>query len=85
MNWTKEEENQAKEEYLHMLSALQNSEEFSHEWSGKWDDSEKEIFGGRKRLIKGDKHKYIKYWIENQSIINDQNWNKINENEDEYI
>ena len=35
-------------------------------------------------LIKGDKNKYMRYWLENQKIINDLNWNKI-EDEDEYF
>jgi hypothetical protein len=82
-NWTNKEEELAKKEYLSMIDALKSSDEFEHEWSGNWDDSYKEVFGKKKTKVKGDKHKYMKYWLENQSIINDSNWNKLEE--DEYI
>lgn len=83
-NWTKDEEFQAKEEYLLMIDALRKSDEFSDEWTGRWDDFEKPIFGGRIRKIKGDKSKYMKYWFENQKIINDNNWNNLH-NDDEHF
>ena len=82
--WTKDEEFKAKEEYLSMIDALRTADEFSDEWCGKWEDFDKEIFGGKIRKVKGDKHKFMKYWLEDQSIINDNNWNKITE-EDEYF
>lgn len=85
MSFTKEEEALAKKEYLSMIDALSKSEEFEHEWTGKWDDYEKQSFGKKKNKVKGDKHKFMKYWLENQDIINDTNWNKINDEEDEYF
>lgn len=81
--WTNKEEELAKKEYLSMIGALKSSQEFEHEWCGEWDDTEKEVFGKKKSVVKGDKHKYMKYWIENQSIINDKNWDKLEG--DEYI
>lgn len=84
MNWTKEEEAAAKKEYLSLIDSLSTAEEFEHEWIGEWDDHEKQTFGKRKTKVKGDKHKFMKYWLEDQDIINDVNWNKI-DNEDEYF
>lgn len=85
MNYTNKEEELAKQEYLSMIDALKSAEEFEHDWSGNWDDFEKESFGRKKTIIKGDKNKYMKYWLENQAIINDLDWNKINNDEDEYF
>ena len=86
MKWTKKEESQAKEEYLSMIDALIIAEEFEHDWKGHWDDFEKESFGRKKSIVKGDKDKFMKYWFENQDIINDKNWDKITQDEDdEYI
>jgi hypothetical protein len=82
MNCTKQEEELAKKEYLSMIDALKSAEEFEHDWSGNWDDFEKESFGRKKTMVKGDKHKYMKYWLENQDIINDSEWNKINDNDE---
>ena len=82
--WTKNEEFTAQKEYLSMIDTLRATDEFSDEWCGKWEDFDKEIFGGKIRKVKGDKHKFMKYWLENQNIINDNNWNKITE-EDEYF
>lgn len=82
MNWSKHEEEFAKKEYLSMIGALKNSEEFENEWVGEWNDFSKSTFGKKSILVKGDKHKYMKYWLENQDIINDSDWNKIDENDD---
>lgn len=85
-NWTDKEEELAKQEYLSMIDALRSADEFHNEWVGEWEDSKKETFGKKGTLIKGDKNKYMKYWIEDQKILNDQDWNKIKEDEDnEYI
>ena len=81
MNWTKDEEQSAKKEYLSMIDALTSAEEFEHDWNGHWDDFEKESFGRKKTMVKGDKNKYMKYWLENQSIINDTNWDKLDDEE----
>lgn len=82
MTWSKEDELKAKEEYLLMIDALRNTEEFNGEWKGEWDSFEKEAFNGRKVKVKGDKDKYMAYWIENQKIINDANLNKFDIEED---
>ena len=84
MSWTKLEEETAKKEYLLMIDTLCKNEEFKHEWTGSWEDFYKETFGKKPQKIKGDKNKYMKYWLENQKIIKDLNWNKITE-EDEYF
>ena len=85
-NWTNKEEELAKQEYLSMIDALRSADEFQNEWIGEWKDSKKETFGKKGTLIKGDKNKYMKYWIEDQKILNDQDWNKITKDEyDEYI
>lgn len=81
MIWSKEDELKAKEEYLSMIDALSNTEEFDGEWKGEWDSFEKEAFNGRKVKVEGDKDKYMAYWIKNQKIINDANWNKIDTEE----
>lgn len=80
MNWTSEDENMAKKEYLSMIGALKATDEFKTEWKGHWDAFEKEGFG-RKVMVKGDKNKYMMYWLENQKIINDNNWNVIEKEE----
>ena len=85
MKWTKQYEELAKIEYLSMIDTLKNTDEFNGEWKGKWDSFEKETFGGRKAIIKGDKEKYMNYWIENQKIINDNDWDKINNLNDEHF
>lgn len=87
MNWTEEDEKTAKQEYLLMIGALCETEEFNGEWKGQWDAFERETFNGRKVKLKGDREKYMAYWVEDQKIINDANWNKIEKEEDndEYI
>lgn len=82
-NWTKIEEESAKKEYLLMIDALKDSEEFENDWTGEWDDFNKQSFGKKQLKVKGDKHKYMKYWLDNQDILNDDNWNKI-DTVDEY-
>lgn len=82
-SWTDKEEELAKEEYLLLISALQNSNEFENEWVGEWDDFKKESFGKKSTTVKGDKNKFMKYWIDDQKIINDTDWDKIN-TEDDY-
>lgn len=84
MNWTKQEEELAKKEYLSMIDALKNSDEFENEWIGEWDDFTKTSFGKKSTKVKGDKHKYMKYWLNDQEIINDSNWNKITEEDDDF-
>ena len=84
MSWTKQEEELAKKEYLLMIATLSKNDEFKHDWTCNWDDFEKTSFGKKTQIIKGDKNKYMRYWLENQKIINDLNWNKI-EDEDEYF
>lgn len=83
MNWTKKEEELAKIEYLSMVGTLKSSEEFENEWIGEWDDCSKSSFGKKSVKVKGDKHKFMRYWLENQSILNDSNWNKINDEDDD--
>ena len=83
MSWTKQEEELAKKEYLLMIGTLSKNEAFKHDWTCNWDDFEKTSFGKKSQIIKGDKNKYMRYWLENQKIINDLNWNKIEE-EDEW-
>lgn len=73
----KQEEKLAEEEYLSMIDTLQSSSEFENEWTGNWNNFYKECFGKKDVLIKGDKEKYMKYWIENQKIINDLDWDKV--------
>lgn len=85
MKYEAADEKLAKEEYLKMIDTLQSSDEFEHEWKGQWNDFEKQVFGGKVMKVKGDRDKYMKYWLENQSIINDLNWDKIEKEEDEYI
>lgn len=84
MNWTKQEEESAKKEYLLMIGALKDSDEFENEWVGEWDDFSKNSFGKKSTKVKGDKNKYMKYWLEDQKIINDSNWNKINDYDDDF-
>lgn len=84
MNWTKQEEELAKKEYLSMIDALKNSDEFENEWIGEWDDFTKTSFGKKSTKVRGDKHKYMKYWLNDQEIINDSNWNKITEEDDDF-
>ena len=69
--WNINEEELAKEEYLSMIDTLRNSEEFENDWTGEWNDFPKESFGKKIKMIKGDKNKFMRYWIENQKIIND--------------
>lgn len=82
MKWTKHEEETAKGEYLSMIDSLQTAEEFQHDWTGQWEDFKKETFGRKMAIIKGDKNKFMKYWFENQDIINDAEWNNITKDED---
>lgn len=84
MNWTKEDEVQVYREYLLMIDALCNTEEFESEWKGQWESFHTEAFNGRKVTIKGDKEKYMTYWVENQKIINDPDWDKIDNNTTTY-
>ena len=87
-NWTIQEESEAKKEYLLMVDTLKDSEEFSKDWNGNWEDELREVFGHKKTKVKGDKTKYMKYWLENQALFNDlDNWNKIDNKEetDEYF
>ena len=83
MKWTINEEKAAKQEYLSMIDTLKTAEEFEHDWCGHWEDFEKEVFGRKKIKVKGDKAKFMKYWLEDQAIINYDNWNNIT-NEDNY-
>lgn len=76
MRWTKEEEAQAKQEYDSMMDAFSKSESFKHEWKGHWEDRVESAFG-RTSVIKGDKKAYMRYWMSNIDIINDNNWNNI--------
>jgi len=86
MKYTNEDELEAKGEYLQMVNTFLTSSEFQTEWRGHWEDEEEVIFGQKnKKIIKGDKAKYMKYWLETQKIINDKNWNTIGNEEDEYI
>lgn len=62
-----------------MIDTLQNSEEFQNEWSGQWESFCKETFGKKDVVVKGDKEKYMKYWLQNQKIINDNSWNVFTE------
>lgn len=71
MIWDKEEEQIAKEEYLLMVSTLNLEEEFENEWKGHWDDKEVETFAGRISTIKGDRDKYMKYWVQNKIALED--------------
>ena len=82
MSWTKQEEELAKKEYLLMIDTLSKNDEFKHDWTCSWDDFEKTSFGKKSQIIKGDKNKYMRYWLENQKIINDLNWNKIEDEEE---
>jgi len=81
MTWTIKEEEIAKKEYEVFKEALFKNSEFSNEWKGYWEDRHDEAFG-RKTVIKGDKKKYMNYWIKNRDIINDDNWDKIEKEED---
>lgn len=86
--WNDNEEELAKEEYQSMIDTLRNSEEFENDWTGEWEDFQKETFGAKIKTIKGDKNKFMKYWIENQKIINDSDWANIKiekEEDNEYI
>lgn len=81
MNWTSDDEQQAKKEYLSMIGALKSTEEFKSEWKGHWEPASTETFSGKKITVKGDKNKYMMYWLENQKVINDNNWNVIEKQE----
>lgn len=80
-NWTSIDEQQAKKEYLSMIGALKATDEFKSEWKGHWESEQVENFAGKKTTVKGDKQKYMTYWLENQKIINDNNWNVIEKEE----
>lgn len=82
--WSKKDEEQAKKEYDSMISLFKESDEIGNEWRGHWDSIEKKLFNGKTVVVKGDKDKYMKYWIDNQSIINDTDWDKI-DSSDEYF
>jgi hypothetical protein len=84
MNWSKQEEELAKKEYLSMIGALKDSDEFENEWVGEWEDFSRNSFGKKSTKVKGDKNKYMRYWLENQALINDSNWNKINDDDDDF-
>ncbi len=81
MKWTKEEEEIARNEYDRFMEALFKTEDFKNEWKGHWEDVYDTAFG-RKTLLKGDKHSYMIYWLSNRDIIENKNWNKIEEGEE---
>ena len=85
--YTKQEEEQAHREYLQMVDALRGTPEFSNEWTGKWDDFMIQHFGKNPRRVAGDKKKFMKHWIENQKVINDTDWDKIetDNNDNEWL
>lgn len=78
MKWTIEDEDKAYDEYVMFMDALFKNELFKHDWKGHWEDVEDSVFG-RSTMLKGDKHQYMNYWISNREIIEDKNWNKIEE------
>lgn len=63
------EEEQAREEYSKVIKTLKQDGLGS--WSGEWEDRLKPNKFGRETLIKGDKHKYLKYYKDQQKIIKD--------------
>lgn len=69
MEWTLEDEKQAKKEYLSLIDTLRLEPEFELEWKGFWDDKMIESFTGKMTLIKGDKHKYMRHYIKNNKIF----------------
>lgn len=86
MNWSNEEETEAKQEYLSMVGALKGSGEFDNEWVGQWEDFHTVVFGRKDTKVKGDRIKYMNYWVENQKVLNDNDWDKIKkEEEDEHF
>lgn len=82
--WLDKEEELAKEEYLSIIDTLRNSDEFENDWTGEWNDFPKDTFGKKIKMMKGDRNKFMKYWIENQKIINDLDWNNIKEEDGDF-
>ena len=63
------EETLAKEEYLKVIKTLK--QEGLGSWTGEWDDQIKSNKFGRDTIIKGDKHKFLKYYQEEQKLLKD--------------
>lgn len=63
------EEKLAREEYDRLMSIADSMDGFNSLWVGHWDDLEVSSFGKKKRIIKGDKNNFMKYWRDNQKIL----------------
>lgn len=63
------EEKLAREEYDRLMSIADSMDGFNSLWVGHWDDLEVSSFGKKKRIIKGDKKNFMKYWRDNQRIL----------------
>ena len=81
MKWTKDEEKEARAEYEILMRTLFNRTDFKNEWKGHWEDESDEAFG-RITVLKGDRDKYMNYWLEDREILNDKDWDKITTEED---
>lgn len=64
---SKEEEEKAREEYEQLKPFLKKEFKFK----GHWEDKVKKTKFNRNLVIKGDKSLYLKYYFENQKILND--------------
>ena len=80
MEWLIEDEENAKKEYFLMIDTLKNEPEFENEWGGHWEDEMKENFMGRVTKIKGDKDKYMKYYLKNKNAVEFDNFENLDEN-----
>lgn len=72
---SKEQEEEAKREYLLIIDALKEAPEFENEWTGSWDDfipdGQKVAFGSKPTKVKGDREKFIKNYLANkESLLN---------------
>ena len=85
MKYTKQEEQEARTEYQLVIDTLMASSEFQNEWKGHWEDRRKQAFGNKPTKIKGDREKFMRYWIEDQKILKDTDWNKLSEDDNEYF
>lgn len=63
------DEAKAKEEYLKVIKTLK--QEGLGSWSGEWEDQTVPNKFGRDVTIKGDKHKFMKYYEEEQKLLKD--------------
>lgn len=71
MKYTKQEEQEAREEYDRLISSLSQDEEMMFKFKGHWEDKEIKNKFNRTIIEKGDKDKFIKFYLEDKKIIED--------------